>query len=214
MYKLMRNIAFIIFLLGSINVLAQPTGFKKLDDVNTFKAAVAKNHKSINDITADFKQIKHLSLLADKIQSKGKFYFKKEDKVRIEYTNPYSYLVVMNGTKMLVKDEQKTNKINAGNSKMMQSVNRIMVDCMRGTVLDNPDFKVTAYYNAKQYMLTMVPTTSDMKKLFQQIDVHMNKTSLDVEQLVMKEQGGDYTEMEFFNTSHNTSLNEALFKVK
>ena len=210
----MRNIAFIIFLLGSINVLAQPTGFKKLDDVNTFKAAVAKNHKSINDITADFKQIKHLSLLADKIQSKGKFYFKKEDKVRIEYTNPYSYLVVMNGTKMLVKDEQKTNKINAGNSKMMQSVNRIMVDCMRGTVLDNPDFKVTAYYNAKQYMLTMVPTTSDMKKLFQQIDVHMNKTSLDVEQLVMKEQGGDYTEMEFFNTSHNTSLNEALFKVK
>lgn len=214
MYKLMRNIAFIIFLLGSINVLAQPTGFKKLDDVNTFKAAVAKNHKSINDITADFKQIKHLSLLADKIQSKGKFYFKKEDKVRIEYTNPYSYLVVMNGTKMLVKDEQKTNKINAGNSKMMQSVNRIMVDCMRGTVLDNPDFKVTAYHNAKQYMLTMVPTTSDMKKLFQQIDVHMNKTSLDVEQLVMKEQGGDYTEMEFFNTSHNTSLNEALFKVK
>ena len=214
MYKLMRNIAFIIFLLGSINVLAQPTGFKKLDDVNTFKAAVAKNHKSINDITADFKQIKHLSLLADKIQSKGKFYFKKEDKVRIEYTNPYSYLVVMNGTKMLVKDEQKTNKINAGNSKMMQSVNRIMVDCMRGTVLDNPDFKVKAYHNAKQYMLTMVPTTSDMKKLFQQIDVHMNKTSLDVEQLVMKEQGGDYTEMEFFNTSHNTSLNEALFKVK
>ena len=214
MYKLMRNIAFIIFLLSSINVLAQPTGFKKLDDVNTFKAAVAKNHKSINDITADFKQIKHLSLLADKIQSKGKFYFKKEDKVRIEYTNPYSYLVVMNGTKMLVKDEQKTNKINAGNSKMMQSVNRIMVDCMQGTVLDNPDFKVTAYHNAKQYMLTMVPTTSDMKKLFQQIDVHMNKTSLDVEQLVMKEQGGDYTELEFFNTSHNTSLNEALFKVK
>ena len=214
MYKLMRNIAFICFLVGSINVLAQPAGFKKLEDVKTFKTAVARNHNSINDITADFKQVKHLSLLEDKIQSKGKFYFKKEDKVRIEYTNPYSYLVVMNGTRMLVKDEQKTNKINAGNSKMMQSVNRIMVDCMRGTVLDNPDFKVTAYHNAKQYMLTMIPTSPDMKKLFQQIDVHMNKVSLDVEKLVMKEQGGDYTDMEFFNTSHNTSLNETLFKVR
>lgn len=210
----MRNIAFLLLFLASYTSFSQPAGFKKLDDLNTFKTAQAKSNSSVNNISADFKQVKNMSLLAEKISSKGKFYFMKEDKVRIEYTEPYKYLVVMNGTRMLVKDEQKTNKINAGNSKMMQSVNRIMVDCMRGTVLSNPDFKVTVYHNGKQYLLSMVPVTADMKKLFEQIDVYLDKNTQDVARLVMKEKGGDNTTMDFFNTKHNTALNETLFKVK
>lgn len=211
----MRSSTLFILLFLSFTATAQPAGFKKLDDVNGFRTSLAQTQAAVNNISSDFKQVKNLSLLAEKIQSKGKFYFLKEDKVRIQYTEPYSYLVVMNGTRMLVKDEQKTNKINAGNSKMMQSVNRVMVDCMRGTVLSNPDFKVTVYHNSKQYLLAMVPTSAEMKKLFDRIDVYMDKTTLDVGKLVMTEKGGDYTNMDFFNTKHNTTaVNEALFKVK
>lgn len=210
----MRNIAFLLLLLASYTSFSQPAGFKKLDDLNPFKTAQSKASSSVNNISADFKQVKNMSLLAEKISSKGKFYFMKEDKVRIEYTEPYKYLVVMNGTRMLVKDEQKTSKINAGNSKMMQSVNRIMVDCMRGTVLSNPDFKVTVCHSGKQYLLSMTPVSPDMKKLFEQIDVYLDKSTQDVAKLVMTEKGGDYTTMDFFNTKHNTTLNETLFKVK
>lgn len=210
----MRNTAIIVFLLISVSSAAQSAGFKKLEDVSSFKTSLAKANANLHDISSDFKQVKNLSLLAEKIQSKGKFYFMKEDKVRIQYTEPYTYLMVMNGTRMLVKDEQKTNKINTGNSKMMQSVNRVMVDCMRGTVMSNPDFKVSAYHNGKQYLLSMIPASPEMKKMFEQVDVYMNKTGFDVEKLVLTEKGGDYTSMDFYNTKHNSSLNEALFKVK
>ncbi len=210
----MRSIASLIFLFIAINAIAQPPGFKKMDDMQSFKTAISKTNKGLQNISSDFKQVKNLSLLAEKIHSKGKFYFMKEDKVRIEYTAPYSYLMVMNGTRMLVKDEQKTNKINTGNSKMMQSVNRVMVDCMSGNVMSNPDFKVIAYQNGKQYLLSMKPVAPEMKNLFEQIEVYMSKTDLDVEKLVMTEAGGDYTSMDFFNIKHNTSINEALFKVK
>lgn len=210
----MRNTAIIVFLLISLSAAAQPAGFKKLEDVSSFKTSLAKANANLHDISSDFKQVKNLSLLAEKIQSKGKFYFMKEDKVRIQYTEPYTYLMVMNGTRMLVKDEQKTNKINTGNSKMMQSVNRVMVDCMRGTVMSNPDFKVSAFHNGKQYLLSMIPTSAEMKKMFEQIDVYMSKTGFDVERLVLTEKGGDYTSMDFYNTKHNSSLNEILFKVK
>lgn len=211
----MRNTAALILLiLTSFTAFAQPVGYKKVDDVNTFRTALAKNNAAVNTIVSDFKQVKDMSLLAEKIESKGKFYFMKDDKVRIEYTSPYSYLVVMNGTRMLVKDEQKTNKINAGNSKMMQSVNRLMVDCMRGSILSNPDFKATVYQNGKQYLLSMIPVTADMKKLFDKVDIYMNKATLDVEKTVMTEKGGDNTSMDFFNTKRNTAVNETLFKVK
>ena len=211
----MRSAAFTLLLLASsFTSFSQQAGFKKLDDVNSFRTAQAKANAAVNNITSDFKQVKNMSLLAEKIQSKGKFYFMKNDKLRIEYTEPYKYLVIMNGTRMLVKDEEKTNKINAGNSKMMQSVNRIMVDCMRGTVLSNPDFKVATYHNGKQYLLAMAPVSAEMRNLFDRIDVYIDKTTLNVDKLVMNEIGGDYTSMDFFNTRHNSSINETLFKVK
>lgn len=193
---------------------AQPKGFQPVKNVAPFQAALSQANAAKQTIASDFSQVKNLSLLADKIKSKGKFYFKKEDKVRIEYTSPYSYLLVMNGGQLMVKDEQKSNKINTRNSKTMQSVNRVMIDCMRGTVFQNPDFKVTSYENGGTFLLSLVPVTEAMKKMFKQIDVYMDKKSFDVSRLTMTENGGDYTDMDFSNTQHNIALNESLFKVK
>lgn len=194
--------------------IAQPKGFKALQNVAAFQQSLSKNTAAVQTIQSDFVQVKHLSLLSDKITSKGKFYFRKEDKVRIEYTTPFQYLLVMNAGQIMVKDEQKTSKINTRNSKTMQSVNRIMIDCMRGTVFSNPDFKVTAYENGTTFLLSLVPANDAMKKMFRQIDVYMAKNSFDVDRLTMTEQGGDFTDMDFTKTQHNVSLNDALFKVR
>lgn len=211
MHKVLATAAMCVVVLGAY---AQPKGFTAVKNVSAFQQSLSKAGAAIQTIQSDFSQVKNLSLLQDKIKSKGKFYFKKEDKVRIEYTTPFSYLLVMNAGQILVKDEQKTNKVNTKNSKTMQSVNRVMIDCMRGTVLGNPDFKTTVYENGQSYLLSMVPVTEGMKKMFKQIDVFMNKSSYDVHRLSMTEQGGDYTDMDFTNAKHNTQLNDALFKVK
>lgn len=197
-----------------IAAFAQPKGFRSVKNVQVFQSALLKSNASVNTISSDFTQVKNLALLSDKIKSKGKFFFKKEDKVRIEYTSPYSYLLVMNGGQILVKDEQKTSKVNTKNSKTMQSVNRIMIDCMRGTVLNNPDFKALAYENENTYLLSLIPATEAMKKMFKSIDVYLSKKDFDVDRLTMNEQGGDFTEMNFSNTQHNVALNDALFKAK
>lgn len=210
----MRNILSLLFSFIIYTATAQPAGYTKVADVAQLKVSLANANAKVQDIKSEFKQVKNLSLLEDKITSNGKFYYKKDLKVRIEYTAPYSYLMVMNGTKMMVKDEQKTNTINTGNSKLMQSVNRVMIDCMKGTVFTNPDFSVTPYQNSKNYLLVMKPTTVEMKKLFEKVDVYLDKTNMNVVQLVMTENGGDYTNMNFFNIKQNTTLNETLFKVK
>ena len=193
---------------------AQPKGFHPVSNVPVFQQSLAKNTAAIQTIQSDFVQTKHLSLLSDKIISKGKFYYHKEDKVRIEYITPFQYLLVMNAGQIMVKDEQKTSKINTRNSKAMQSVNRIMIDCMRGTVFTNPDFKVAAYENGTDYLLSLVPANDAMRKMFKQIDVYLGKNNYDVDRLTMTEQGGDYSDMDFTHTQHNTTLNDALFKVK
>lgn len=193
---------------------AQPKGFAPVKNTAAFQQAMARSNAAVQTIESDFSQVKNMKVMNDRIKSKGKFYFRKEDKVRIEYTSPYSYLLVMNGNQVLVKDENKSSRINTGGSKTMQSVNRIMLDCMRGTVFQNPDFRTTAYESGQQYLLTMVPANESMRRMFQQIDVYLSKSSFDVDRLTMTEKGGDFTDMDFSNTQHNKALNEVLFKVR
>lgn len=209
-----NKILTICLLLLTTAAYAQPKGYQPVKDISAFQNSLASVNSKINTIKSDFSQVKEMSLLAEKINSNGKFYFQKEDKVRIQYTEPYDYLLIMNGTRLLVKDEQSTSKINTRNSKMMQSVNRVMVDCMQGTVFNNPDFSVKAYSNASTYLLQMTPVDATMKQLFDQVEVYMAKDSYDVEKLIMQESGGDYTIMKFTNIKHNTALNEGLFKAK
>jgi len=204
----------LLLLPAAITAAAQPKGYQALKNTEAFRQALAKTNAARETIASDFTQTKHLSLLEDKIRSRGKFFFRKEDKVRIEYTAPYTYLLIMNSGQVLVRDGEKTSRISTRSSKVLQSVNRIVIDCMRGSVFRNPDFTVTVYENSAEYLLVLSPAAEAMKQLFRQIEVHMDKQRLDVTRLTMTETGGDLTDMDFTNTRHNVALNEALFKIR
>jgi outer membrane lipoprotein-sorting protein len=203
-----------VFSLFPLVAWAQPKGYTSVKNTTTFETELSNANAGIRTINSDFSQTKNMALLAEKVKSKGKFYFMKEDKIRIEYTQPFSYILVMNKGQVLVKDEQKTSKVNTKNSKALQSVNRIMIDCMRGTILSNPDFKASVFESGNSYLIALIPSQAAMKIMFSGIDIYLTKKQFEVTRLVMKENGGDLTDMNFSNAQHNQPLNETLFKVK
>jgi len=99
-----RSLLSVLIIICSLGVQAQPEAFEAVKNVSSFQLALSPNNAAIKTISSDFVQTKSLALLSDKIKSKGKFFFQKEDKVRIEYTSPFSYLLVMNGGQVMVKD--------------------------------------------------------------------------------------------------------------
>lgn len=209
--KSLFQVLFFTFL--SISLLAQ-NGFVAVKDLTTFKTNFSKVSTSILSIESDFVQVKNLSMLKEKMNSKGKFYYKKENKVRIEYTSPYKYLMVLNNNTMTVKDEQKTSNYNTRSNKMMQSINNIMLDCMRGTVYNNKDFATTVLENQKEFLLQLTPTTAVMKKMFAKIEVFLDKKDFNVLRLNMVENGGDNSLMTFTNRVINKTISDALFSTK
>ena len=209
-----RLLLFTFCVMFSLGVKAQPKGYQPIKNVAEFQQKLSTATASLKSLQSDFVQTKHLALLADKIVSKGLFSYQKDDKVRIEYKTPFQYLMVMNGGTILVRDEQKSTRINTRNSKMMQSVNRIMVDCMSGRVFSNPDFKVSAYSSSSRDLLLLRPVSADLQRIYSSIEVYLNKSDMDVVMLVLKEPNGDYTEMVYSGTRHNLALNESLFKTR
>ncbi len=209
-----RIFSFIVLLIicdSSLN--AQHTGYTTVGDLNTFKAAFATASQRIQTIKSDFVQEKNLSMLSEKIISKGKFWFKKTDLVRMEYNQPYSYLLVINKNNVYVKDGQKENKISTKSNKLFQQINKITVDCVQGTALSNPDFKIVVFENAQVYLIELTPAAKGLKEYFKTINVFVSKKDYSVNKIEMLEPGGDNTVISFTNKELNPQISDALFAI-
>jgi outer membrane lipoprotein-sorting protein len=193
---------------------AQYAGYKQVADMAAFKEQFAAATRYTQTIKADFVQEKNLSMLSEKITSKGKFWFKKDNLVRMEYNQPFQYLVIINKNNVFVKDGQKENKISAKSNKLFQQINRIMVDCMQGTALSNPDFKVAVFESAPAYLIELSPVAKGMKDYFKNINIILSKKDFSVNRLEMYEQSGDNTLISFINKELNASIADALFAIK
>ena len=204
--------AFLV-LLFSATVYAQYPGFKALNDAANFKTQFAAASQKINTIKSDFIQEKNLSVLTDKITSKGKFWFKKDNLVRMEYTQPFTYLMIINGTNIYVKDSQKENKVSAKSNKLFQQINKIMVDCVRGEALNSSDFTVKIFEGNNTYLAELTPVNKSMQALFRNINIIVEKKEFGVSKIEMHEPSGDNTIISFINRELNTTLADALFTI-
>lgn len=201
----------LVILLISNTAFAQ---YKLVPNTSGFRSQFTASSAKTNSIASDFTQVKTLALLSEKLTSKGKFYFKKDNLVRMEYTSPYQYLMVINGSKIMVKDGSKTNTMSAKSNKTFQRVNQLMMDCMNGNIFNNKDFSVRVFEDADTYLAEMTPASAQMRGMFSKVNVIMKKNSFVVQQVQMFEPSGDYTSINYSNQKLNTNLPDALFAVK
>ena len=211
----MRRLIIILIILGwGFSSEAQHAGFSPVPDMVKFKTSFAAAAQKITSIKSDFVQEKNLSMLSEKITSKGKFWFKKESQVRMEYSQPYQYLMILNKDKVYVKDGNKENKISAKSNKLFQQVNKIMIDCMQGSALDNPDFKTNVFENKNNSLVELTPVTKGLKELFKTINVVVDKKDFSVVSIEMLELSGDNTILRFSNKELNAAIPDELFTIK
>jgi outer membrane lipoprotein-sorting protein len=210
----MRKLILFILVVIATTVNAQHKGYTAIPDLGSFKSAFSAKSAQVNSIQADFTQEKNLSLLAEKIISKGKFWFRKETQVRMEYQHPFQYLMIINGKNIYIKDGQKENKVSARSNKLFQKINQLTIDCVQGTVFTNPDFNVKAFENKSQYLVEMVPVTRDMQDFFSTILVTIDRKDYSVASINMIEKGGDNTLISFQNKVINQVIPDAVFQYK
>lgn len=204
----------IVFLCCMLNMQAQYPGYKSIGDLGHFQEVFTSTAKSTQSIKSDFTQEKELSLLSEKIISKGKFWFKKENKVRMEYQQPFQYLMIINGSNVYIKDGQKENKISAKSNKLFQQINKITVDCIQGTVLNNPEYKILVFENNQGFLIELSPSAKALREFFKNINIFVSKKDYSVTKLELHEQSGDKTVISYQNKELNTNLPDALFTIK
>ena len=152
-------------------------------------------------------------MLSEKITSKGKFWFKKDNLVRMEYNQPFQYLMIINKNNVFIKDGQKENKVSTTSNKLFQQINKITVDCVQGTALDNNDFKFSVFENDKNFLVELTPVAKNLKEYFKSINIFVDKKDYSVIKLDMRELSGDNTVISFINKELNVTIPDALFAI-
>lgn len=205
----------LIFILAitGFSSIAQYPGYSSVADIQKFKTDFSSATQKITSIKADFVQEKNLAMLSEKIISKGQFWFKKDSRVRMEYQQPFTYLIILNKDKVYVKDGQKENKVSTRSNKLFQQINKIMIDCMQGSTLSNPDFKTRVFENKNSALVELTPVTKGLKELFKTINVVVDKKDFSVSSILMQEISGDNTLIRFNNKELNSSIPDALFTI-
>ena len=208
---LVQALVFALFIIISFQAKAQYSGYERVSNLPEFREKFSTESSKISSIASTFTQEKILTALTEKIVSGGNFKFKRNNKIRIEYTSPYRYLMIMNGDKILVKDDQKENRINVRSNRLFQQINRIIIGCFQGTIFDSEDFTIKVYENRSNYLLEMMPVSKSLNEFFTTIVLLIEKEDYSVKSIDMNEPSGDKTSMTFTEKIINPSLSDAVF---
>ena len=214
MKKIMRY-GFIACLLACLPVCAlaqQPVG---ADESRKMVAEVCAAAAEMTSLQCDFVQVKQLSLLQTALTSRGKMYYRGGDRLRWEYTSPYTYTFVLNGDRVMLKSSEKTDVVSVRSSRMFQEIARIMLNSVTGRCLaDESDFKVTMYEADGQWEARLVPQQKEMAALFSEVRLHIDPKLRMVTVVELKEQSGDTTRIEMKNVRKNGTIDDAVFSVQ
>lgn len=189
---------------------AELTAQQKKEAISTINKAAS----GLKSMSCNFTQTKYLSLLSDKMVSEGKMYYRQSDKLRWEYTTPYSYLFIFNGTKVYVGGKNRKDVIDTNTNKVFKEVARIMMNTVTGKALsDSSDFSVDIESSGTSWIVTLVPKKKDIKQMFSKIVLTFTKSNTMISEINIYEKNGDRTNIKLKNITTDTSLNESLFAI-
>jgi len=209
---LMKYLLILYFIAINFSLFSQENEkFLPVKNIKEVEQKLNKHSATLNTIYSDFTQEKHLAYLNDVIISNGKFWFKKDNLLRWEYTTPYKYIIVINDNKFTIKDGDDIKEYDINSNKAFKEVNNMIISSVKGDLLKENKFTVTALKSSKSYLIKLVPKNEEMSKVLTRIELYFNISDLNIYKVKMIENEEDYTIILFENKKINEAISKNIF---
>lgn len=209
----MKYIISIIFLaLASFTSLSAQ--MKKIDDRQSFEAKLAQATKAVSSIESSFTQIKHLDVFDNDITLKGKFYYKHNNKICLDYTGSLDYAIVINGDKLKIADNGKKAIVNLASNKTMKEMQGMLTACMSGDISQlSSEYELEYFEDSKYFLVIVKPKSKVVQDYIKDFHIYFDKKDMSVDRLRISENATDYTDYIFSNKKFNSLQNDEIFSV-
>ena len=199
----MKRISIILLLgLCCLPLFAQtaPGAAQQLEGSAREKAIATIQQANDLQTTLQFRFVmtRHSAMLTQDVVSRGRAAYAYPDKVRWEVEQPSPSLFVMDG-------------IDAGDRRQ-QSLMRNVAKLGEKGLVNETDFIVTVYASPKVWQVDLVPLRRDLSQLFSRITLLTDAGTGELRSIVLSDQGGDTTQLEFSSVVRGEKLDPGLFQ--
>jgi len=158
----------------------------------------------------DFKLVRSFSAMTNEIEHDGTIHFQSPDKLSYVLNGDHPWLMVVNGSNVVVKDGNKpTQKRGKGMSKLKDFI----VSSLNGETLRNNDFSKKFVSEGSLVTVKLTPKPTQLKKYMKEIQVRFDSNH-DVTDFMLLQPNGDSTHYIFSNLIRNSKLDPELFELK
>jgi outer membrane lipoprotein carrier protein len=206
----MKRLLFLILILSHII----PLSAQQLTE-EQIKQKVNQTASAMKTMQCDFVQTKHLKMLNNDFVSHGKMYYQQSNKLRWEYTSPYSYTFILNNDQVLLKNKQRNDLIDVKQNKLFKEIVRIMMSSVIGNCLtDDKNYKVSVAAIGNEWVATLLPQRKDMKQMFPKLILHFNAKKSVVNNVELYDKNGEKTIIELKNIRINETIPSNMFAIQ
>ena len=207
--------AITIYLVISLFAITGYAQMRPMSNTGEFNKKLAVEAQNLQSIESEFIQQKYLDVFDEKVTSKGKFYYKKENKICMEYNQPLNYLIVINNSKLKIVSDGKKSIMNLSSNKMMDQMQDMLTACMVGDLSKlSSSYQLSYFEDSKYYLVKIKPTNPAIQAYIHEMDIYLDKKDMSVYRLRLSETATNYTEYEFRNKKFNTLTDETVFSVR
>ena len=201
-------------LIFTTSVLAAAAQVSDIADMQQFESRLKATSDKLTSIECDFVQVKHLDMFDEDVTSKGKFYYLKNNKISLDYSQPLSYLIVINGGRLKIVADGKKSVMQLNTNKMMNEMQDMITACMVGDLNRmNDSYNLKYQEDNNQYIISITPRSKQVKEYVSAIEIRLSKADMSVDQLRMYENEADYTDYKFSNKRFNQLKDESRFAI-
>lgn len=178
-------------------------------------AAIDRSASSLRSLRCDFVQTKELSLLQDRMVSQGVMYYRQAgSQLRWEYRTPYRYTFVLNGDRVMMRSDGRTDVVETSANGMFREIARMMMSTLTGRCLTaTSDFDIRVRAEEGLWIAELTPRRREMTQFFARVNLCFDPERQLVTRVEMVEAGGDRTVIELKNVQRNATIDESVFAI-
>ena len=181
---------------GSFNLAAQST--------NSSTAAVleriGQRAGQAETVFTRFVQERHLSLFQEPLRSEGYLCFQRPSCIRWENTQPYQSILLSDGrgVAQFERINDRWKKLELGLAEAVQNVVSQISAIMDGRYAGKQrDYDVSATQGEEGPVVSLKPRRPAMRKMMEAIEIHLAPDCRGTRRIVLREVGGDFTDIRF-----------------
>jgi outer membrane lipoprotein-sorting protein len=175
-----------------------------MDRINGF-------YDQLQTLKSNFEQVKTISILSEDLVATGVFYYQKPGLIKWDQKEPDAYYFLINENEIIRFNGNKRQKLSPSSPRAIIFKDFIM-GTVDGSIFNDKRFLSSFSKVDNVIVVELVPKEKSIKKRIGKIILYFDYTTIYLKTLMIEENDGDNTVINFFGQQINTDLDKTTFQ--